>query len=285
MKNKIIFTVILIVIGTVSVLLGVKIFGHSGPKQSYEVTGKTEGAFFSPGAENERGIQKALTEKSKQILGVWAALKVINGVINVLQSAEVGVVAASINPLEFLAPVDNVLDKISNMLLWALGAIIFEKIILALSGYLVFTFLIPICALISIITVWAYKDKTKMHKIVIVALLVSLIVPFAIPLSFAASTFVEGKFLTNRVSAIVSSLNEKERDADGMRNDITVMSVGRTVVNYLSNAKNLGEAMIEDMINYFIIFIITCILIPVLTIFCIYKITKYSAKMILGGTV
>jgi len=282
MKNKIIFTSVLVVIGFVSVFLGVKVFGPTDSAQKHE--GAKKGAvfsFYNMDAESERGIQKALTEKSKQILGVWAALKVINGVINVLQSAEVGVVAASINPLEFLAPVDNVLDKISNMLLWALGAILFEKIILALSGFLVFTFVIPICAFVSIIAVWAYKDKTRMRKIVIVASLISLIMPFAIPLSFLASTFVEGKFLTNKVSSLVSSLNEKEQDADGMRSNITAGSIGRTIANYLTNAKNLGEAMIEDIINYFIIFIITGILIPILTIFGIYKITKYSAKMIL----
>jgi len=288
MKGKIIFTIILVVIGAASVFLGVVIFGHSDSPQKQEAAEETEGAkkesifaFLNMDMEREKGIQKALTEKSKQILGVWAALKVINGVINVLQSAEVGVAVASVNPLEFLAPVDNILDKVSNMLLWALGAIVFEKIILALSGYLVFTFLIPACALVSIITVWTYKDRARMHKIVVIALMICLIVPFAVPLSFKVSTFVEKKFLTNKVNNLVSSLNEKEESADGMIGVVTARSSGRSAVNYMTNAKNLGEAMIEDMINYFIIFVITGIFIPILTIFGIYKITKYSAKMIL----
>jgi len=290
MKIKIIFTVILIVIAAVSVFLGVKVFGASDSAKRQDAVEEAEDAekkesafaFLNMDTESERGLQKELTEKSKQILGIWAALKVINGVINVLQSAEVGVAVASINPLEFLAPVDNVLDKISNLLLWALGAIIFEKIILALSGYLVFVFLIPICALISIITVWTYKEKAKMKKIVVIALLVCLIVPFAIPLSFKVSGFIEKKFLSNKVSTLVSSLNEKEKSADGMKDIITVGSLGRSAVNYMTNAKNLGEAMIEDMINYFIIFVITSIFIPILTIFAIYKTTKYSAQLVLG---
>jgi|TergutMp193P3_1026864.scaffolds.fasta_scaffold00406_19 hypothetical protein len=295
MKKRVIFTIVLAVIGASSFFFGVKAFSlvNSGKNredvqdsQNVKPRGAVA-AFLIPDIERERGIQKKLTEKSKQVLGVWATLKVINGVINVLQSAQIGgsfFVEASVNPLEFLAPIDNVLDRISNMLLWALGAILFEKILLAISGYVVFLIIIPVCALITIATIWTSKDKTKLRKTVIVSALVSLIVSFAIPISFQLSAIMETKILTNNVGYVLSLINEKGDAAETMEREVTgLRRVGSSIINYMSNAKNLGNALIEDIINYFILFIFTSIVIPILTILGLYWITKYLAKIILGN--
>jgi hypothetical protein len=235
--------------------------------------------------EKEKGIQKTLSEKSKQIAGVWATLKVVNGVINVLQSVQIGgsvIVEASVNPMEFLSPIDNILDKISNLLLWAFGAVIFEKILLAISGYIVFLIVIPVCAIISIITIWTSKDKSKINRVVIVSVLVSLIVLFAIPVSFYLSSFIEKKVLTNNVNTVLESINAKGNTAAKMEKDLSgLKKIGSSITNYLTNAKNVGSAVIEDTINYFIIFIFTNVIIPILTILGLYFLAKYSVRMIL----
>jgi len=302
MAKRIIFTVILLIIGSGSFFLGVYTFGLSNASQSKEVLPaaaednqidapviRKKGPVISllfPDLETEKGIQKELTEKSREVLGVWTVLKVINGVINVLQSAQVGgsfFVEASINPLEFLSPVDNVLDKISNTLLWAFGAIIFEKILLAVSGYIVFLIVIPLCAIISIITLWTSKEKSRVHKIIIVSILISLIIPFAIPVSFQVSSLMENKILSNNVENLLASINDKNKTAESMEKDVTGMKkIGRNIINYMTNAKDLGNALIEDIINYFIIFIFTNIVIPILTIFGLFFLVRYFAKLILA---
>ena len=296
----------LLMIGAASFFFGVRTFGltdlikNKSVQNEQDAQGakdvqdsqvvKPRGPIVSllvPDMESESGIQKKLTEKSKQVLGVWATLKVINGVINVLQSAQVGgsfFVEASVNPLEFLAPIDNVLDRISDMLLWALGAILFEKILLAISGYVVFLIIIPVCALVAVVTVWSSKDKTRLHKIVIVSILISLVVPFAIPASFRMSALMENVILTNNVSNVITSIDEKGNAAETMEKEVTgLRRVGKSIVNYMANAKDLGNALIEDMINYFILFIFTGIVIPLLTILGLYWITKYFARIILDN--
>jgi len=242
-------------------------------------------AWLISDTEKEKGIQHALSEKSKQVAGVWAALKVINGVVNVLQSVQIGgsaIIEASVNPMEFLAPIDNVLDRISNLLLWAFGAIIFEKILLAISGYVVFLIVIPVCVIICIITVWASKDKSKFGRVVIVSLLVSLIMLFAVPVSFYLSSFIENKVLTDNVNTVLASITAKGSAAAKMEKELTgIRKIGSSITNYLTNARNIGGALIEDTINYFIIFIFTNIVIPILTILGLYFLTKHSARMIL----
>jgi len=258
--------------GFSSVFIGVKFYEPNAPLHNQD-------------KEAEAGIQRALTEKSMQVLRVWAALKVINGVINVLQSAEIGgsfFVEASVNPLEFLAPLDNTLDKISNILLWALGALVLEKLILAISGYIVFMILIPVCILIFIVSIWIYKDKTKIHKAAAAALLISIVVPFAIPLSFKLSTVIEDKLLNKNVETIVSSIDEKGKSAEKMENEISgLKKAGVSILKFFSDVKNLGNAIISDFVNYVIIFILTSVLIPIVTVFGFYGITKYFVKIIM----
>jgi len=243
-------------------------------------------AWLISDTEKEKGIQQALSEKSKQVAGVWATLKIINGVINVLQSVQIGgsaIIEASVNPMEFLAPLDNVLDRISSLFLWAFGAILFEKILLAISGYVVFLIVIPICVIICIITIWTSKDKSKIGRVVIVSVLVSLIVLFAIPLSFYLSSFIENKVLTDNVNTVLASITAKGNAAAKMEKELTgLRKIGSSITNYLTNARNVGSALIEDMINYFIIFIFTNVVIPILTILGLYFLAKYSAGLILG---
>ena len=306
MTKRIIFTAVLVVIGFGSFFFGSVLLGSDKPKEKESRVEKDSPAakrkspvisFLVPDIETGKdapssekdessiSIQKTLTEKSKQILGIWATLKVINGVINVLQSAQIGgsfFVEASVNPLEFLAPIDNVLDKISNLLLWALGAILFEKILLAISGYIVFLVVIPVCAVVAIVTVWTYKNRSNVHKVVMVSVLIGLIIPLAIPISFQVSTLLEKKILTNSVKNVISSIEEKNKTAESMEEEITgLRRIGKSIIGYMTNAKDLGNALIEDMINFFIIFIFTNIVIPILTIFGLYFLTKYFAKVIL----
>jgi len=309
MLKKIIFTVVIVLIAAGSFLFGIFTFGSSPDTGNIAVTAsgteagednqlteeidnftdiKQRGpvvSFLLPDVNAEVGIQKDLTKKSREVLGVWATLKVINGVINILQSAQIGgsfFVEASINPLEFLSPVDNVLDKLSDMLLWAFAAILFEKILLAISGYIVFLIVIPVCAIITVITLWTYKEKQKVHRVIIVSLIISLIIPLAIPVSFQLSSLMENKLLTNNVERVLASINEKGETAGEMENEVTgLRRVGNSIMAFMNTAKDLGNALIEDMINYFIIFIFTNIVIPIITILGLFLLTKYLAKLIL----
>jgi hypothetical protein len=264
MKKKILFTIVLVVIGILS-------FGPVSSSQNNDT--------------NDEGMQNTLTEKSRTILNVWATLKIMNGVINVLQSAQIGgsfFVEASVNPLEFLAPIDNILDKLSDLLLWALGAIIMEKLILSISGLLLFKIVIPVCILLCVITIWIKKDKTKINRMVLVFTLIGISIAIAIPLSFQLSTVIENKVFTDRVGNLISSINNKGDSAESMENEVTgLKKIGTSILSFMSDAKNLGDALIEDMINLLIIFLVTNIVIPILTILGIIHITEYSVKPIL----
>jgi hypothetical protein len=299
--RRIILSLLLLAVGACSVYVGLNPVGPVAEWQDRN-------------AETERGIQKQLTEKSVQVLGVWAVLKVINGVINVLQSAQIGGelgISGSVNPFEILAPIDNTLDKISNVFLLAFGALILEKLLLAISVYAVFLVVIPICAFVSIAEIMRpdRSGNKKLYKIMTVSLLISLAVPFAVPVSFKLSSAVEKSLFSNNLSVVLSSINENGKNAKNMEEDLNKISAQAqaartglwdkvkgaadaavsfittftsTIWNYTANAKDIGEALIKDTINYLMIFVVTNVIIPILTIYGLYRATKYLAKKIIA---
>lgn len=234
-------------------------------------------------SDAEKGIQQSLTQKSAQLVSLWATLKVVNGVINVLQSAQISAgiaIGVSINPLEMLSPVDHILDQLSTILLWAIGAVVMEKLLLAVSGLIMFKIAIPGCMALCSITIWIRRHKTI--QIIPVFFLIALSLSAAIPLSFQVSAVIEQKLFTNRVNTLLADIKEKGKTAEDMEASVTSLTkIGKSIISFMGNAKNLGDALIEDMINVIIIFLVTNIVIPVATVLGLFGITKYCAALIL----
>ncbi|WP_461253899.1 hypothetical protein, partial [Treponema sp. R8-4-B8] len=265
--NYLIFTILFVLIGAGSLVFGLiscqsvnnaKTQAVDENKDSKENNEKTEAAssprtrgqvasFLIPETTSEKGAQKSLNEKSHQILDIWTAVKSINGVINVLQSAQVKgnyFTEASVNPLEFLAPIDSVFNKISGMFLGAYSVIVFQKMLLSLSAFLVFILIIPICALVTIVILWTYKDRTKLYKIVIASALITLIIPFAIPFSVNTSSLLGNKILAKNINTLVETIEENGKTASAMEDDIIrSRRTGNSIIKYMDRVKTLSETI------------------------------------------
>jgi len=302
MKKQIIFTAVLALFGISSFVIGLKPFGiiaawqEKAKKTETEITKETEvkkevkpevkvekeekAEEVKP--KEDKSIQKSLTNKSEQILEVWSALKTIRGTVNVLQSVDAKIIFVVTNPVESLAPFDKILNNISNLLQFAYGVLIFEKTFLAISITLIFMILIPLCVLITISILWRNKDKKEPYRIVIVSVLISIVVLFATPISLKLSAIIEEKALSENVNGIISSINENKENAVKLENELRgLRRVSAAIVNNVTKTKEISDTAIKDMINYFIFFVIIYILTPVLAVIGLYKITRFSAKIIL----
>jgi hypothetical protein len=291
-KRKLIFTVILFVLALISL----------GPLASMEGRNSHVDKALQAQSSNdikEKKIQRALTKKSGQILKVWITVKAINGVINVAQSVEIGHSGISVHVAEMLAPLDNALDTISNILLWALGAVLFEKLLLAISGYVVFKFVIPACLLVAIFAIWKSNGKA-IRKVFFVTILTCLVVRFAVPLSFEFSNKIETELFPNAFENVKKRISENAEKVEQQSKEVAkaeeketkkllekiknwFTNQASTVKRQVSNLKDLGNALIEDLINFVMIFILTNIAIPILTILGLYWFTKYLARVIMGS--
>jgi len=309
-SNYLIFTILFILIGAGSLVFGLMSCqsvnkaktqaanDNAGSNESSESKDKAADAVLPgprgqvaslliPEVGSEKGVQKSLNKESHEILDIWTVVKAMNGVINVLQSAQVKgnyFAEASVNPLEFLAPIDSIFNKISGMLLGAYSVIVFQKILLSLSAFLIFILIIPICALVTIVILWTYKDRTKIQRIVIASLLITLIIPFAIPFSVDTSSLLGNKILAKNINTLVAAIEENGKTATAMENDIVhSRRTGNSIIKYMDRVKTLSETIMENVINYYIIFLFIFIVIPILTLLLIIFLTRYVARLILGS--
>jgi len=287
------------ILGVLSFMIGLKPFGlmaawqektkkteiteETEVKKEPEVKVEKEEKVKEVKPKVDKSIQKSLTNKSEQIMEVWSALKTIRGTVNVLQSIDAKTVFVVTNPVESLTPFDKILNNISGLFQFSYGVLIFEKTFLAISVSLIFMILIPLCVLITISIIWKNKDKKEPYKIVIVSVLISIVVLFAVPVSLKLSAVIEEKALSENVNSLVSSINENKENAVKLESELRgLRRVATTIMNNVSKAKEVCDTAIKDMIHYLIFFNIIYILIPLLAIFGLYKITGFSVKMIMA---
>ena len=292
MKKLIIFTVLLILVAGGSFFFGVLICRSTqraaaareaqlnqedtddSSAESPAAPAVTQNPFISflvPDMNAQKGVQKAFSDKSHQVFFVWETLNAANGVINLLQTAGG----------EALSPVDSIMKKISNQLSFAFSLILFWKILLALSGFMVFFAVIPVCALVIIVMIWTCKDRRNVHRIIIASLLIGLIIPFAIPASLQISSLMENNFLSGNINSLVASIGEKRETADTMESAVSAARRhGTSAVNYIENAKTLGNDLTADIMNYFVMFTFVYLVIPVLFLLALFFLARYFIKLI-----
>jgi ABC-type multidrug transport system fused ATPase/permease subunit len=234
--------------------------------------------------ENKGRIQRQLTEKLTKVTAVWATVKVASGVISVVKTIQVGGSAqlivgasASVQPLGWANVIDNILDKISNLLLWAMGAIAIEKLLLAISWWFSLRIVIPICALFVVIALWSKKHQEQLKKIVAGIIVVGIGICSAIPMSLELSNLAETSILSNQISSTIHELEgqsgeiEKEGDVDSSR----LSRLGSGVTAFFSGLKQKFDTFIDNTVNFVMCFMVTNIIIPIATIF--------GLKYLVGG--
>lgn len=292
MEKRIIYTVLLVLFMGASFWIGFKPFGPIAAWQNQNT--KTEIADVTEEEQEDEDkdqkktwitLQESLTNKSEQTLKVWSASKSVRDAVNTLQSADARAVFIAVDPLQALAPFDKSLGRISGFLMFAYSFLVFEKMLLAISVTVIFMILIPVCASIAISALWLNGKKGKLrseYKIFIASVLICLVLPFTLPASFALPKLLEDTVLSTDVGNLVSSIEEYEQSAVNLDSEIRgLRRVGVTIMDYVSSAKEITNDIVKDSMNYFIIFIVINIFIPVLTIFGIYKLLRYVIKLIL----
>ncbi|MCL2229816.1 MAG: hypothetical protein FWC01_01865 [Treponema sp.] len=296
MVTRIISTVVLILIGCASFAFGMiscsttnKQGGEPVQTQAAQTQGsgteaaaQTErerssspiGAFFShlliPSLDADKGQQKTLADKSTQILSVWETLKTANGAVSILMSGQAAGSAS-------LAPLDSVMGKLSDKISFSYSLIFFFKVILMLAHYIVFLALIPICVIVVIVVLWTSKEKQSAFKSIVASAIIVVAVAAALPVSFLLSTVMEEKILAHDVTNLVESIDAKGHSAQTLERNA---AAARTSSAHIATAKTLGNGIVTDVTNYYIIFSFLYIVIPILIVLFFVFLSIYFIKLI-----
>jgi len=278
-SNKLLFTILFVLIGCGSLLFGLISCQSVNSAKKHDPKDKSIASLLSgprsttaslliPEVDSNKGVQKALKERALQIRNILDAVMTMNGAVDLLES-------------EALAPIDFVLKRLTGTLLWIYSALAFQRVLLSFSAFLIFILIIPVCALVTIILLWRHKDKAKLYKIAIASAVISVVIIFAIPASVTASTFMCNKVLAKKINTLTASIESNGKKAYALENEIVKAKKGANN-NFTTRAKNLSELVIEAAIDYNVISLFIFVFVPILVLIFIFFLTRYGVKLILA---
>ena len=244
-------------------------------------------------SENEQGLQDTLSQKSKEVLFVWGVTRGVSGLVSLLQSVQVSVGPGAVNPFEWLAAANNLLDKLSDICLYAVGAIMIEKFLLAVCGWAAFKAIIPVCMILCMVSLWIGKNKNNILKMICCFVLTGSAVCAAVPLSIHFSNVLEQKifaveldktkeeiFLQNAdVSALQENL-EMQKNSTFRQVIDSVQNVFSQLTVFFSTAKDLVNSLMSNIINYIMIFAVVNIILPIVTIMGLWILVRHVIKLV-----
>ncbi|MFN2286765.1 MAG: hypothetical protein ABR578_00385 [Chromatocurvus sp.] len=126
----------------------------------------------------------------------YAAARGINALVSVMQGTEVHAVMLTIAAGEVLDPVNDLIERLSTLFLFALGSLALQKILLLLVADRVFSLLLTLGGMYSALAL--LRPKTLFGTAALRFFLLTLFLRFALAISALASGWVDSHFLAER---------------------------------------------------------------------------------------
>ena len=178
-------------------------------------------------------------------------------------------------PSDATSPLANQIVELSEYLLIIIGVIFLEKILLTSTGYITFTFLIPISCLLFGIYLYVKKDIIKdiAIKLAIFGMAIFIVVPFSVKVS----NLIENTYQTSINQTIEEAKkfekeseknNNKESEESGAFDKIISNTKG-FIANIGDNVSELvdkGEKILNNFIDAIAVLLITSCVIPILVL-------------------
>lgn len=189
---------------------------------------------------NNSYLAKQLEQQQAQAAGAFVIAKSLNAAISLLQSIDVGFsfgASLTVSPGELLDPANDLIEKISNWLLLASGAILLERILLSINQFIVFTILLPLSLLCLTASLWIPEQSIfNLKNLGKKGALLSLVILLVIPSSVQLSIFLENTILHKTLTEAHTSLQKNSEAVDAISGELLQLTSTNTI-NTPSNKK------------------------------------------------
>ncbi|MDR2105063.1 MAG: hypothetical protein LBP51_04830 [Deferribacteraceae bacterium] len=248
------------------------------------------------------GFQEDLNARLASAVKVFALTKVIAGTLSFLQNLHIDlnvvVAGLSITPLSMLEPISYTLNIVSNLFLFAIGAIILEKVLVVAGSLLALKLLFPISFAFAGASIWVSSSLSeKLRKVSIYIGLISSTAILAIPISVGFANLLDSYFLDRLNNAAVQKLQERSEkitlaekelsdpetivSADNVGswldrtiNKINLKRITAKIANAASGVAESAKDAVQEMLRLFASFFATTIITPILTILMLWFFLK-----------
>ncbi len=204
---------------------------------------------FDGGLDNF--AQERVTETTDKSMKLYGVSRGINAVISTLQSSQVKVpFLVSIQIGEVLDPVNDAVERLSSAMVWAIGSLFLQRIVLEVAASPVFkgSFLVAGLIAISVLLIasWArskpYLDRCR--DVLVRIFVVAAIFRFIVPTFVVISSLVSQTFLETEINEHTKKLSAWEKDISEFRKHIIDEQNARE--QSLEEQKGLGPVLPDE---------------------------------------
>ena len=222
-------------------------------------------------AQVDAGLKRALVS--------FASARTLNGLLSVVQAAQVDIQPAGIgftlSPGQLLAPVNELVKHFADLMLLACVAFGIQKVLISISGYWVVSGALTVVAL-----AWAASQVGQgfAPRWLSRAFVVMLMLRFAIPVALLATDVLSQKFLDANYTAAQSAIDATNAEASKTKAPEPQASDDKSWLPKLPNwipslqevkerytkMKQAVEQSTEHIVNLMVVFLLQTLLLPLL---------------------
>ncbi|QCT94772.1 hypothetical protein FE773_06135 [Caminibacter mediatlanticus TB-2] len=202
----------------------------------------------------DRFANEYINNSLKQAFFTYAIVRSFNGMISTLQESSISFgigVDANIALGQVLDPINDAIERFSDMItlsLWVLGA---EKIIYEISKFNIIFFIFLI-----LFIVYFFKESKLVKSFLMILIILRLFIPF----SAISSSYLDDKIFKPSIDKYEKVLIKTKTD----NNISNISSLKEKIKFYIKNSENILNAFINLSIVYFSKFLLNLILLPLL---------------------
>lgn len=155
-------------------------------------------------------------------------------VMKLAATAAASSTALSLIPGDIATPIANEIAELTSYFIVILGAILLEKILLAVVGYLSFTFIIPVACLLGII--YLFKKNDILRNLAIKLALFGIILFATIPVSIQLSDLIYESYQAS-IEQTIETANQNKEEIEEKKKDFAEEDQNwmEKIESYISN--------------------------------------------------
>ena len=163
-----------------------------------------------------------LSDTTNESIGIFVVSRGINAGISTLQSSEVGIGIASMQIGELLDPINDAAERLSGVMVWAIGSLLLQRFALELVSANLFKWAFVAIALVTLVTLSIAEYRRSRNKpgagvdryrgVLIQIFVLAALLRFIVPVFVAISLLVSQQFLQPRIEEERMGLAELQEE-------------------------------------------------------------------------
>lgn len=165
----------------------------------------------------------------------YVSARAINATISIFQTVEVGIGVASLQVGQVLDPINDMIERFSDLIVIAIGSIITQKIFLTIVSSSFFKILLTISTLLLLVSVYIKENPfiKVLSQLFIFLVFIRFVLSFMVLLNFA----VDEAFLADKIKYDQAQIQVLSDELDDIQNDKTNSESNNAILE--SSIRNL----------------------------------------------